>query len=142
MTSDVSFSTPFTGREISPQTPKRKRIEKDKFHSPVGSPYFSPNRRIVQVSETDNLSVDPLPSRIEFSSISKFQNSPTRNALTVEASVTADLMERLSKLKPLLIQGTSICRSDNASPFIHFLREIRKSCGQSLEGPHCSDTSQ
>jgi len=104
MTSDVSFS-PFTGREISPQTPKRKRIKKDKFHSPVGSPYFIPNTRTVQVSETDNLSVDQLPSRTEFPSMSTFLNSPTRNASNVEAPVPSDLMERLGKLKPLLIQG-------------------------------------
>ncbi len=141
MTSDVSFSTSFTSREISPQTPKRKRIKKDKFHSPVGSPYFIPNRRIVQVSETDNLSVDSLPSRSEFSSVSTFLNSPTRNALNVESSVTADFMERLSKLKPLLIQGTSIV-AVITQVHLFTLREIRKSCGQSLEGPHCSDTSQ
>jgi len=108
MTSDVTFSTPFTGREISPQTPKKKRIKKDNFHSPVGSPYFIPNRRTVQASETDNLSIDPLPSRTEFSSVSTVINSPTRNALNVEASVPADLMERLGKLKPLLIQGIQV----------------------------------
>jgi hypothetical protein len=108
MTSDVTFSTPFTGREIPPQTPKKKRIKKDRFHSPVGSPYFIPNRRTVQVSETDNLSVDPLPASTEFPSMSTFLNSPTRNASNVEASVPADLMERLGKLKPLLIQGIQV----------------------------------
>lgn len=87
--------SPSTGRVI---TPKRKRTKNDNLHSPAGSPYFIPGKDIGQV---DSLSINLWPSGSDYSSERAFPNSLIQSGL----HVAPDILERLGKLKPLLIQG-------------------------------------